>query len=139
MRFKSRLTFSRFITFSVILLIGLSLIASGTLVGGLEFYEKFGGIGIGLIMCFFAAIYLKLNTKIKFVSIGEGFLNLEYRNGEKYSFALNRIELVENYDGSRYFAAQVPNLKRKVIIDPKNFNKPDEMQNMILRLIKKDA
>ncbi len=132
MRFRSRLKFSRFITFTVILLIGSSLIALGALVDGLELYEQFGGISIGSIMCVFAFVYLKLNTKVRFLSISEDSLNLEYGNGEKAYFSIDSIELVENYDGRRYFAAQSSDPKRKIIIDPENFKKSDEMLDMIL-------
>lgn len=137
MRFRSRLKFSRFITFVVMLLIGLSLMALGTFVDGLELYEQFGGISIGLIMCVFAFIYLKLNTKVRYLSICEDSLHLEYRNGDKSDFSVDSIELVENYDGSKYFAAQTLDAKRKVIIDPKNFKKSDEILAMTLSRLQK--
>jgi len=137
MRFRSRLKFSRFITFASILSIGLCLIALGALVGGLELYEKVGGVGIGSTMCLFAYTYLKLNTKIRFLSIRENSLNLEYSNGRESTFSIDSIELVENYDGSRYFAAQTSDLNRKIIIDPENFKKSDEMLDMILGRLQK--
>jgi len=111
----------------------------GILVDGLQLYETVGGVGIGFIFCIFAVIYFRLNTKIKFVSIKEDFLELEYSGGEKAVFSSDRVELVENYDGSRYFAARIEGQNRNAIIDPKNFKQSDDMYSLILEMIEERA
>lgn len=135
MKYKAKLRLSLLVNFLSFFLIGVSLLLMGVLIDGLELYQNVGGVGIGLIMCLFAVIYLRLNTKIKVVSINDGALEIGYSNGHHVVFHSNKVGLIENDDGSRYFCIRIEGQNRNIIIDPKNFNHSKEMFDSILKIM----